>query len=208
MFDYSWNLLTGNERTALKRLSVFQGGFTREAAFSAMEVTLPTLSSLMEKSLLRHTQKPDRYSLHDLIRQYASAKLQADPTGRSQAERMHALYYAEWIATLESPFKSAEQPRTSQLIRSETSNWLAGWYWAVEQKQLGVLRKMSPCLNWYFEVHGYYDEALSVFKAALNDFRADGAPENLQSSEDKSAFAGLVDQVGWFEFRKGNDCRN
>jgi tetratricopeptide (TPR) repeat protein len=63
---------------------------------------------------------------------------------------------------------------------------------------------MSPCLNWYFEVHGYYAEALSAFRAALGKFRALGAPASLTSAEEKNGFAYLVDQVGWFEFRKGN----
>ncbi len=207
VFDHSWALLTDEERTLLMRLSVFQGGFTRESAISAMGATLSLLSSLVDKSLLRFNRNPDRYDLHELIHQYAFAKLRTDPGEERGASEKHALYYAEWIASLEASFKSAKQPQTSQLIRSETSNWLAGWHWAVEQQRLEVLRKMSPCLNWYFEVHGYYDEALSAFTAALNKFRASGAPDSLKSAKERSSFASLVDQVGWFEFRKGNTER-
>jgi predicted ATPase/transcriptional regulator with XRE-family HTH domain len=204
VFDHSWKLLTGEERLVLMRLSVFQGGFTREAAFSAAGASIPMLSSLVDKSLLRHINTPDRYDLHELIRQYTYAQLQADPAEELQASEKHSIYYASWIAALETPFKSARQAYTSQLIRSETSNWLAGWHRAVAHGRLELLRKMSPCLNWYFEVHGYYDEALSVFNAALERFRASGSPASLQGAEERSAFAGLVDQVGWFEFRKGN----
>jgi len=204
VFDHSWLLLTEQECTLLKRLSVFQGGFTREAAIKAMGTTLPVLSSLVDKSLLRFDRNPDRYDLHELIRQYAFAQLCSDPNEEREASEKHSLYFAEWIAALEAPFKSAQQPQTMHLIRSETSNWLAAWHWAVEQKRLDILRRMSPCLNWYFEVHGYYDEALSAFAAALDVFRASGAPESLKSGRDKSSFAGLIDQVGWFEFRKGD----
>ncbi|MGD8402378.1 MAG: tetratricopeptide repeat protein [Anaerolineales bacterium] len=204
VFDHSWKLLNDEERLALMRLSVFRGGFTREAALSVAGASLPVLSSLMAKSLLRHGKNSDRYDLHQLIRQYTFAQFQSYPDEEARSTEQHALYYANWIAALEDPFKSAQQAQTSQLIRSETSNWLAGWHWAVEHQRLDVLRKMSPCLNWYFEVHGYYGEALSAFKAALKRFRADGAPGNLKSAEEKSAFASLVDQVGWFEFRKGN----
>jgi tetratricopeptide (TPR) repeat protein len=45
---------------------------------------------------------------------------------------------------------------------------------------------------------------LSAFNAALEKFRAAGAPDSLKNAEERSTFAGLVDQVGWFEFRKGN----
>ena len=204
VFDHSWKLLNEDERLALMRLSVFQGGFTREAALAVAGASLTMLSSLMDKSLLRFSKTLDRYDLHELIRQYTLAELQSNQGEESRASEKHALYYADWIAALEGPFKSAQQAQTSQLIRSETPNWLAGWHWAVEYGRLDILRKMSPCLNWYFEVHGYYDEALSAFKSALDSFRAFGAPGNLKSAEEKSAFASLLDQVGWFEFRKGN----
>ena len=204
VFYHSWDLLTDEERTILKKLSVFQGSFTREAAVSVVETNLSVLSSLVEKSLLRFSRSGDRYDLHEVIRQYAFAQLQSNSDDEKQASEKHALYYANWVAALEVSFKSAQQPRISQVIRAETSNWLTGWHWAVRHQRLDILRKMSPCLNWYFEVHGYYDEALSAFTAALDRFRVSGAPDNLKSTEKKSSFAGLLDQVGWFEFRKGN----
>lgn len=207
VFDHSWALLTEQERIVLKRLSVFQGGFTREAAIKAMGATLSTLSSLVDKSLLRFNRNPDRYNLHELIRQYAFAQLHSDSKEERESSEKHSLYFAEWIAALETPFKSVQQLQTKQLIRSETSNWLAGWHWAVEQGRLDILRRMSPCLNWYFEVNAHYDEALSAFTAAMNKFRVSGAPGSLKSMQEKSSFAALVDQVGWFEFRKGNTER-
>jgi predicted ATPase/transcriptional regulator with XRE-family HTH domain len=207
VFDHSWDLLTDEERSILKRLSVFQGGFTREAAISVAEANLSILSSLVEKSLLRFNRSSNRYNLHEMVRQYAFAQLQSDLDEEKQSSERHSLYFAEWVAALERPFKSAQRSQISQVIRSETSNWLAGWHWAVEHQQLGILRKMSPCLGWYFEVHGYYDEALSAFSAASDKFRALDAPASLKSGEEKSSFAGLLEQVGWFEFRKGGTER-
>jgi tetratricopeptide (TPR) repeat protein len=205
VFDHSWILLTPEEQTILKSLSIFQGGFTREAATSVTGASLSNLSSFIDKSLLRYSKSRDRYDMHELIRQYTYSQFVSDPIeAEQQAAENHATYYASWIADLESSFKSALQSQISQLIRSETANWLAGWHWAVENKRLGILRKMSPCLNWYFEVHGNYDEALSVFKGALEEFRALGAPDCLESPEERSNFASIVNQVGWFEYHKGN----
>jgi predicted ATPase/transcriptional regulator with XRE-family HTH domain len=204
VFEHSWVMLSGEEKRLLMYLSLFQGGFTREAALTVTGTSISLLSSLVDKSLLRHIKNPDRYDLHELIRQYTFARLQTDPAMAAQASEKYAVYYANWIAALEAPFKSPRQPQTSQLIHAETSNWHASWHWAVENQRLDLLRTMSPCLNWYFEVHGYYDEAMSAFKTALDAFRTRGAPASLESAEEKSAFAGLLDQVGWFEFRKGN----
>jgi len=207
VFDHSWDLLNDEERTILKRLSVFRGGFTRESAISVTGTNLSLLSSLVEKSLLRFSRNVNRYNLHEVIRQYAIVQLQSDLEEEKQTSEKHALYFSKWIAALEWPFKSAKQSQTSQVIRSETSNWLAGWHWAVNHQRMDILRKMLPCLGWYFEVHGYYDEALSAFSVAADKFRASGAPESLKSKEEKSSFAGLIEQVGWFEFRKGDTER-
>jgi hypothetical protein len=48
---------------------------------------------------------------------------------------------------------------------------------------------MIPTLNWYFEVNGYYDEAISAFKSAVEHFRSCGAPASMMTTEERSAFA-------------------
>jgi predicted ATPase/transcriptional regulator with XRE-family HTH domain len=204
VFDHSWKLLTDDERALLMKLSVFQGGFTREAAYSATGTSLSLLSSLVDKSLLHYSKNSDRYDLHELIRQYAFTQLQSHPLEEEQASEKFAEHFANWISALEAPFKSALQPQTSHQIRIEACNWHGSWDWAIEHQRLDLLRKMAPCLNWYFEVHGYYDEALSVFKSAVDGLKSKGAPASLKSGVEKSSFALLVDSVGWFEFRTGN----
>jgi predicted ATPase len=204
VFDHSWTLLSEDERTALMRLSIFQGGFTRQAAFSATGTSLTLLSSLVDKSLLRHNQNPDRYELHELIRQYAYGRLQADPYEQQHTLENHALHFAHWLEGLERPLKSAHQLEVSHVIRSETFNWQASWEWAIENRRLDVLRFMAPCVNWYFEIHGYYEEALSIFQAAVSSLRVGGAPLTLRTQEEKATFALLVDSLGWFHFRTGN----
>ena len=204
VFDHSWTLLTEQERALLMRLSIFQGGFTREAAIAVTRASLSTLSSLVDKSLLRHGKHLDHYDLHELVRQYAFARLQSNPAEESQTAEKHAMYYSQWIATLEGPIKSAQQLQTSQQIRGETGNWLSAWYWAAGKGRVDLLRKMTPTLYWYFEVHGYYAEALSVSKAAVDGVHAQNVSASLQSAADRSAGALLVNSLGWFEFRTGN----
>ncbi|PWB77815.1 MAG: hypothetical protein C3F07_00425 [Anaerolineales bacterium] len=204
VFDHSWKLLTENERELLMKLAVFQGGFTREAAHKVTDASLFLLSSLVDKSLLRHSNNPDRYDLHELVRTYAFGRLQGNPTDEEEVSVRYTSYYGEWIQSLEWEFKSPRQTQTSHSIRAETNNWLAAWHWAVRHQRLGLVRRMIPTLNWYFEVNGYYDEALSAFKSAVDHFRACGAPANLKTGEEKSAVAFLIDSFGWFEFRKGN----
>jgi predicted ATPase/transcriptional regulator with XRE-family HTH domain len=204
VFDHSWKLLTDDERELLMKLSVFQGGFTREAAVVVTGASLFLLSSLVDKSLLRHSKKPDRYDLHELVRSYASTQLQNAPAEEEKVSLKYAVHYADWIQSLEWEFKSPRQTQTSQIIRTDTCHWHCAWHWAIEDHRLDLLRKMIPTLNWYFEVNGYYDEAISAFKTAVDHFRQSGAPVSLKTAEERSAFAFLIDSYGWFEFRKGN----
>ena len=103
VFDQSWRLLNEQERQAFAQLSVFRGGFTYPAAQEVTGVTLHTLLRLANGSLLERTPG-GRYMAHELLRQYAEEKLDADP-GRGEAARgQHAAYYmralARWAAAL------------------------------------------------------------------------------------------------------------
>jgi len=204
VFDHSWKLLTDEEQLVLMRLSVFSGGFSRAAADSIAGASLLLLSSLISKSLLRYQQESGRYDLHELTRQYALARLHEQPDEEAQIYDKHSQYYGSWLASLESLLKSEQQIQTSLLIHAETANWISAWRWGVNNQRLAALREMVPCLYWYYEIHGYYADALASYHLAVRELRAAGSPHHLATPEEKSAFAFLVDQLGWFEFRTGN----
>ena len=86
VFDYSWDLLSSVEQTALAKLSVFRGSFDLEGAEEVGGASLPVLASLTDKSLLR-TDGAGRYALHELLRQYASEQLTLQTIGTDHQER-------------------------------------------------------------------------------------------------------------------------
>jgi hypothetical protein len=61
-----------------QQLSIFQGGFTREAAQQVIGASQRTLMALVNKSLLRPDFK-GRYQLHELLRQIGAERLAQDP---------------------------------------------------------------------------------------------------------------------------------
>ena len=84
--DWSWNLLSNPERTFLRRLAVFAGGWTLEAAESVcsakssieFQQVLELMSQLVAKSLVIADRQPGRerrFHLHETIREYAHEKL-------------------------------------------------------------------------------------------------------------------------------------
>ncbi len=114
VFDYSWTLLTGEEQQALRKLSVFKGGFTREAAAHVAVASLPLLTALVDKSLAWHPAG-QRYELHELVRQYAHGQLvhvgQLEGT-RDQHLRYFLAYVEEFTleAARQQPDRVAEPP--------------------------------------------------------------------------------------------------
>jgi predicted ATPase len=91
-FEYSWKLLTLREQEVLRKLSVFVGGFRREAASEVADATIPVLASLVDKSLLRVLPN-GRYDQHPLLYHYGREKLLEAPTDRDEVATKHANYY-------------------------------------------------------------------------------------------------------------------
>jgi predicted ATPase/transcriptional regulator with XRE-family HTH domain len=96
VFDHSWRLLTSDERLTLMKLSVFSGGFSRQAAESVAGVNLIMLSSIVNKSLIRYNNREERYYLHELIRQYAYEQFRLQKTQPDLINELHR-QAAEWF---------------------------------------------------------------------------------------------------------------
>jgi predicted ATPase/DNA-binding winged helix-turn-helix (wHTH) protein len=103
--DWSFDLLNERERVVLRRLSVFVGIFTLEAARSVAvgsdidaEQVVATLASLVAKSLVaaNTSDVTTRYRLLDTTRAYVLGKL-LDGGDADQAARHHAIYYLELL---------------------------------------------------------------------------------------------------------------
>ncbi|MEU8234227.1 BTAD domain-containing putative transcriptional regulator [Actinoplanes sp. NPDC048967] len=116
VIDWSCELLTAEECAVLRRLSVLRGGFDLAAATAVADAGLPVLAALADHSLI--TVGPDgRYSMHELLRQYAAEQLAADPAQESGTRRRHAEHFA---ARLSGP---AEAGPEAENLRAAT-DWL------------------------------------------------------------------------------------
>ena len=85
VFDYSWRRLPELEQHTLARLSVFAGGFDRAAALAVAETRSATLATLVDKSLLRRLSG-GRYSMHELLRQFAAEQIDTADAERTAVE--------------------------------------------------------------------------------------------------------------------------
>jgi len=129
VFDYSWSLLSADEKGVLMRLSVFRGGFTRRAAEEVADATLPILSSLVEKSLIRFGDT-QRYDLHEMVRQYAEKQL--IHAGELQATRdRHFQFFLGTVQETETKLNGSEQYQWLNYLEQEHDNIREALAWSL-----------------------------------------------------------------------------
>jgi hypothetical protein len=96
VFDRSWQRLRPDEQIFLAKLSVFRGGFTRDAAVQVAGANLRILLSLVNKSFLHRQAGNGRYIMHELLRQYGVEQRQRLGIGE-EARLAHCRYFAQIV---------------------------------------------------------------------------------------------------------------
>ena len=98
VFDYSWQMLSPAEQKICANLTVFRGGFTREAATQVADANLRVLLNLVNKTFLQRDPENGRFSMHELLRQFAAAQRQLLDS-EDQAALRHCQYFTQMVKT-------------------------------------------------------------------------------------------------------------
>ncbi len=174
VFDQSWRLLSPVERQAFKKLSVFQGGFRRDAADFVAGADLAVLQALLDKSLL--SAAAGRYAMHELLRQFALEKLDEAPQERQRTQDRHAVYFSQFLQRQESRLKGSQQLPALAEIDAEIDNVRVAWRRAVEVGMELEIRQAMNGLVLYYQMRSRQPEALEAFQRAVQRFE-EGSPE-------------------------------
>ena len=166
VFDESWRRLSGAERRALARLSVFRGGFTVEAARAVAGAALPVLGALVDKSLLRKDDA--RLALHPLLQQLAAARLDDEgDDARHAAEAAHADWFHQW---LHRAWRASEQGHAQTLAAIETDfdNCRQAWATAIARGDGDALARSAPTLLNVIENRARFEDGLALWRQAID----------------------------------------
>ncbi|MGE5462045.1 MAG: adenylate/guanylate cyclase domain-containing protein [Syntrophothermus sp.] len=173
--DWSYNLLPVDEQILFKRLSVFAGGWTLEAAESVCsdaevirEDVLDLLEHLINKSMVIVDEGPHetRYRFLETIRKYAHEKLVE--SGQSESIRDQHLDY----------FLSLAETAAPHLIRPEQLEWLArieadyenlrtALNWSMGKSSAEPALRLTGALGFYWNMRDYLTEGLKWMDQAL-----------------------------------------
>ncbi|GIK43262.1 MAG: transcriptional activator [Chloroflexota bacterium] len=169
VFEQTWGRLPAAEQTVLMQLAVFRRGCTREAAEAVTGATLPVLSALVDKALLRRTNT-GRYELHELVRQFAEAQLQTDPAAFEQARQRHRDYFIAFLEVRTAGVKRGKQKETLVEIKADIDNVRLAWRRAVAGRDAEAIERSAECLFVYYLYGSGHYEGLSAFQQAAAAF--------------------------------------
>jgi predicted ATPase len=160
---WSWELLDEPEQVLARRLSVFTGGATVEAAeavcaggpLPAGDV-LGTIGALVDKSLLEVAEEPpgrSRYRMLETVRAYCAERLEAAGETRAIAAA-HAEYFTEFAETADPLLRTGEQLTWLAALNTDNGNLLAALRWAIDAGPPELAVRLAAALGWYWFMQG------------------------------------------------------
>jgi predicted ATPase/class 3 adenylate cyclase len=167
VFEYSWNLLSPDQQSLFAALSIFRGGFAREAAEVVAGASLHDLAALAGKSLLTPSPDTGRYTVHELLRQYAEQELNRDAERAKQLIEAHAAFFGTLVEAAWALEYESDQPKMAAIIESDLDNIRLAWRHHVATQNATAIRKMIGPLWMVYEFRGWYPQAVALFGGVL-----------------------------------------
>ena len=155
-FEHSWKRLTESDQKALSRLTIFQGGFNREAAEAVVGADMRVLSSLESKSLLRYSES-GRLDLHEVIRKFSSEYLLDESALRSR----HSEYYLDLLHKSEPALFGKDASNLLRDLFHEIGNLHIAWEWALGQKAFVSMDAALESFWMVYDNHGWLQEGIA-----------------------------------------------
>jgi non-specific serine/threonine protein kinase len=185
---WSYDLLDEAGKCLFRRLSVFAGGATIEAAGAvcseasgSAEDIQDGVSSLVENSLLRQVEQPGgepRFVMLETIREYGIERLAADGE-LDGARRRHAAFFLKLAEEADPELGGERLEFWLEQLEQEHDNLRAGLRWSLEAGEEETSLRLVRSLWWFWYLHGYYQEGrdwmsrvLAATSPAASQYRA------------------------------------
>jgi len=185
--DWSHGLLADQERMLLRRLSVFAGGWTLEAAEAVCAAegveaadVLDSLSRLVDNSLvIVETQHgATRYRMLETVRQYGRDRL-AEEGEAAPVRGRHRVWYREFAEAADEGLRGPHEGLWLERLELEHDNLRAALESAAADTDGPEVEvRLARALEWFWHIAGYWTEGRARLEAALG---RTGAPTSLLS---------------------------
>jgi non-specific serine/threonine protein kinase len=175
MIDWSYDLLTTKEKTLMRRLSVFSGGWTLETAEKicagvgdALEEweILDLLQSLVDKSLTVYDEVSSRYRITETVRAYGREALE-ELHEKFAIRSKHLEFFLELTERSEEQILGPRAVETLALLDIEQKNLRAAIEWGLNGGDSIQALRLANALLQFFQMRGEFTEASMIYQSAL-----------------------------------------
>jgi predicted ATPase len=179
--DWSYALLSEDEKACFARFAVFAGGASVEAAETITGAGIDTLDRLVAKSLLVRRREADgstRLGMLETIREYAGERFATVAERETVRERHYRLFLA--LAQRHGADEAILGPERNEQLRrldGEVENIYAALEWALEQDTCSPALELTAVLGEYWMARNRYADAVAFIERALSKPGADRAPK-------------------------------
>jgi predicted ATPase/class 3 adenylate cyclase/Tfp pilus assembly protein PilF len=198
--DWSYDLLNDKEKSLLRRLSVFAGGWSLEAAeevcsYNGVKETeiLDLLNYLVDKSLINFDEQKDRYNMFETVRQYGTEKIKKRGE-YSHFNTKHLDYFRKLAEEYEPMLSEADPGNWLNLLENDHDNLRGALNWSLKEKcNIESGQRLAGALRSFWSGHSYFSEGSKFID------------EMLACSNDKKIVRGkLLKGAGMLASRQGN----
>ncbi|HSB66189.1 MAG TPA: BTAD domain-containing putative transcriptional regulator, partial [Anaerolineales bacterium] len=174
VFDHSWQMLSADEQQVLSMLSVFRGGFSRQAAEQVTGASLTVLSTLVNRTMLR-LASAGRYDLHELVRQYCAAKLAVNPQAKLNTQTRHYAYYLAMADQANQELQGRNQLDWLSRLEQDHDNLQVALEWSLDgpEDEPGNDERallLASDLRWFWRMRGHFHEGCKWLELALQRY--------------------------------------
>ena len=164
-FNYSWQMLDKSQQEMLASLTVFRGGFSRQAASMIADANLTNLSSLMDKSLLQR-QVDGRINMHRMIQHFAEENLKKSPALWVKVHEKHSNYFTGFLLERERDLDNENMVSVREEVRREIENLRNAIDWAVLHWETNAALEVVRAYFSFYLVQGWHKGALAFNRIA------------------------------------------
>jgi len=160
VFQSSWSLLNEPHQELLLMLSVFRGGFTRQAAQEISKASITDLATLMDRSLLRKNAK-SQFEIHPIVQQFCREIISGRKSIWQEIQQEHFRYYADYLANRMPKIYSLESDNTRAEVHDAIANILAAARFYIEESKVAPEPNIIQDLFSYYLIRGWHEGAIA-----------------------------------------------
>ena len=194
LIDWSYDLLSEEEKIMWSRLSIFSGGWKMEAAeeicsdeMISKHDVMDIINSLTEKSIIIYNEVKARFAMLETIRQYGEEK-------NNEVKNLSDKHLHYYLKLAESANKKIRALESLQILDNESGNIEKSLNRAVENNYTEDGLRLAFAMGKYWQLRGYLSDGIRRFESVL--------PENPETKD--SIYCKVIGQLGNFARLKGD----